>query len=264
MTSPLLKQITSSAKELERIFFENAPFVHISDTAAFLEHLSLDIDHLLQNHNGEIYLHEIDELEKYFSRSCNSSIEAKNAYLLGTPIALKGIQESLIFARVLQEEIGQIYQVSADLFECVLFAEVQDIGLPFHWDVGEVIVIQLKGSKLWSIAPNKIAYPTKPFAPSSSQLPLPELNLYTTPESFCVPVDEVEQFVLTPGSLLYLPRGYWHKTLSVDASISLTIASIVPPLVDFFSDRIREHLIRLEKWRQPAYPATLSRLLNPE
>ncbi len=67
-------------------------------------------------------------------------------------------------------------------------------AFPPHWDVVDVLVVQVEGAKHWDVygpgTPNPISPATDP---DNVQPPEPEWS-----------------GVLRPGDVLYLPRGWWH------------------------------------------------------
>jgi 50S ribosomal protein L16 3-hydroxylase len=91
-----------------------------------------------------------------------------------------------------------------------------------HWDTHDVVVAQLVGAKRWKIYP-----PTFP-------LPLP---MHTSRESShrCpgTPVLDIE---LSPGDVLYLPRGFWHDVRpNPEPSLHVSIGIYPPSVLDVFA-----------------------------
>ncbi len=78
-------------------------------------------------------------------------------------------------------------------------------GFGTHWDDHDVVVLQLEGSKRW-----KIYGPTRQ-APAWRDVEAPE-----APTG-----DPIADIVLTPGDLLYLPRGWWHAVSADQGTASL-------------------------------------------
>ncbi|MEW1636013.1 cupin domain-containing protein [Streptomyces sp. NPDC093801] len=78
-------------------------------------------------------------------------------------------------------------------------------GFGTHWDDHDVVVLQLEGSKRW-----KIYGPTRQ-APAWRDVEAPE-----TPTG-----EPIADIVLTPGDLLYLPRGWWHAVSADQGTASL-------------------------------------------
>jgi hypothetical protein len=78
-------------------------------------------------------------------------------------------------------------------------------GFGTHWDDHDVVMLQLEGSKRW-----KIYGPTRR-APAWRDVEAPE-----APTG-----DPIADLVLTPGDVLYLPRGWWHAVSADQGTASL-------------------------------------------
>ena len=90
-----------------------------------------------------------------------------------------------------------------------------------HFDIQDVFVLQLEGSKIW-----EVREPAK-------ELPLRD-------EHSDLPQDRLPEIVLEEelkeGSVLYLPRGYVHAARTMGAvSLHLTVGVNVVTWIDFFS-----------------------------
>jgi hypothetical protein len=90
-------------------------------------------------------------------------------------------------------------------------------GLVPHYDVHDVVVIQISGAKTWSLFENNFENPTENF------------RFGRRPFDVGSVVSEVE---LAPGDLLYLPRGWSHAATSVHDSLHLTIGIEEPTAAD--------------------------------
>jgi 50S ribosomal protein L16 3-hydroxylase len=66
-----------------------------------------------------------------------------------------------------------------------------------------------------------------------------------------MPDDSVE-VELTPSSLLFVPRGYWHSTRAAGESVSLNFTYSQPTWLDVVQDVVRRRLMTYEQWRQLA------------
>lgn len=81
-------------------------------------------------------------------------------------------------------------------------------ALSLHYDPHDVLVIQVEGRKRWRLYGQTEQSPVRPMR-------------LTEPG----PADVVEEYVLDPGDLLFVPRGVWHQAeLEAPASIHLTFA----------------------------------------
>ena len=82
---------------------------------------------------------------------------------------------------------------------------------------------------------------------------MPDLRLYAHDGLPTRMPAEAEEYVLTPGSVLYVPRGFWHETESDEASISLHVHHIPVPWVDAVLVTLRAKLLRDPAWRAGAH-----------
>jgi hypothetical protein len=88
-------------------------------------------------------------------------------------------------------------------------------GTNDHWDDHEIFVLQVLGRKRWSVHP-----PTRPS-------PLPDDDPGTPPTTY------LRDVTLTPGNVLYLPRGWWHLVTPLDEpSLHLTVGVLRPTNAD--------------------------------
>lgn len=124
-------------------------------------------------------------------------------------------------------------------------------GFGWHYDAEDVFVLQTLGKKEWSLRKNTV----NPWPLVDT---LPEDMLY---EREIMPV---MRCLLSAGDWLYIPAGYWHRTLSIDESISLSIgieSLSAMRVYDFLRPQLLESLL----WRQRLPPAgTASQLSDGE
>ncbi|GAA2797984.1 cupin domain-containing protein [Saccharopolyspora taberi] len=147
-----------------------------------------------------------------------------------------------------------------DLRESVgvnLYASCTDIpGSNTHYDPHDVLVVQLAGRKSW-----KIFGPRHP-------LPLQD----DMEMSVRAPEEPITEFVLEPGQVLYLPRGWWHAVNATSGpSLHLTFGlrrATGADLLEWVAGSLRdEDLVRADLPRfedsqtQHAYLAELRRLV---
>jgi hypothetical protein len=106
-------------------------------------------------------------------------------------------------------------------------------GLDPHYDDHDVLVLQLHGSKRWRIH-HEVKWPRRPMADV-----LPREFIKATPQ----------ELTLTPGDVLYLPRGFVHEAAAMESSsLHLTLslqpatwANVFEKLVEL-DDRLSEPL----------------------
>jgi ribosomal protein L16 Arg81 hydroxylase len=105
------------------------------------------------------------------------------------------------------------------------FASRRGLGLKPHYDMNDNFVCQAQGVKRWRIAPNThVKYPTVGY--TVGDRPTPK-QVAEAPEGF--PTDlptPFETVELEPGTVMFMPRGMWHDTETVDtASLHFNVQS---------------------------------------
>jgi len=105
-------------------------------------------------------------------------------------------------------------------------------GFTAHYDVHEVFVLQIAGSKRWRLYPPIVE--------------LPHRTQLCTPQAYegKVPTVEID---LQPGDLLYLPRGVGHSTTTSDSfSAHVTIGVTVHTWVDLIREGLQAAVDQVE------------------
>jgi hypothetical protein len=127
-------------------------------------------------------------------------------------------------------------------------------GLVPHFDRYDGMIVQLQGKKLYRIGPCAQARHT--VRQWSVDLPLDRLDMvqFGPDGDFPGPTDLVE-VLLEPGSVLFLPRGYWHGTEARGTSFSVSIRFDPPTYADLVLDELRMLLNQDAEWRRPVYGA---------
>lgn len=132
-----------------------------------------------------------------------------------------------------------------------LFASRTNVGAPMHFDGQESFVVQLAGRKEWTIAANhNVAFPTLNHVAAD---PVPaELQpswLGVAPSA--IPAD-AQRVVLEAGSVMFLPRGYWHATRTLEDSVHFDLMLPLPTWKDVVIGQLAEQLAEDPRWRAPA------------
>lgn len=101
--------------------------------------------------------------------------------------------------------------MSASVVTNVFLSNRDSQGFSVHYDSHDVFVVQLHGSKIWSIYDSPIELPTKREAFGTRNV---------------APGVTPTVLTLQPGDLLYVPRGYFHEARTTEAiSLHLTIGA---------------------------------------
>ena len=130
----------------------------------------------------------------------------------GATLVLQGLHrtwEPIIgFTQSLAGDLGHPCQVNAYV------TPPQSTGFNDHYDVHDVFVIQIEGEKQW-----RIREPVW-------DLPLRDQTWDDHKDAVAraAEQDPLDEFVMTPGDVLYLPRGFLHSATALgEVSIHLTI-----------------------------------------
>src|SRR5262249_52899652 len=57
---------------------------------------------------------------------------------------------------------------------------------------------------------------------------------------------------LKPGSMLFVPRGYWHSTEAQGEALALNFTFTAPTWIDLFTMALRSRLALSPAWRETA------------
>jgi len=136
------------------------------------------------------------------------------------------------------------------------FASPEGHGLGTHLDCHPSFILQLEGSKVWRFSPHPAVAWSPANVPSvraaremTDRYPWLQLRF---------PDEEEERTfreqVLTPGDVLFLPAGTWHRTRAIGCSLSLTMTCVPLTAADFVNDLIRGHLSGSVEWRRSVPP----------
>ncbi|HVK60235.1 MAG TPA: cupin domain-containing protein [Bdellovibrionales bacterium] len=134
---------------------------------------------------------------------------------------------------------------------CIAYATPHGKGTAPHFDQNINFVLQLHGTKKWRIAPNR--HVENPLVRHTMGLALdPELAPYAQPMPTAMPEDETSEIVLKPGSLLFVPRGYWHTTEAEGEALAMNFTFNQPSWADLFTAALRSRLTLSPEWRELA------------
>ncbi|WP_194925791.1 cupin domain-containing protein [Catenulispora pinisilvae] len=144
----------------------------------------------------------------------------------GATLVLDAVDEMHPPIRALAAALEEMFHTSAQANAYASWRP--ESGFRTHWDDHDTIIVQLDGAKSW-----RLFGLTRP-APLHLDTELPE-------EPTGEPIDE---FVLSAGDVLYVPRGHWHDVAAVPGqrSLHLTFGLGVTTGVDlltFLADDLR-------------------------
>ncbi|CAH9060198.1 hypothetical protein PSECIP111951_02893 [Pseudoalteromonas holothuriae] len=143
------------------------------------------------------------------------------------------------------------------------FASQAGPGLPWHWDAQEIFIVQVSGKKRWHVAANEaVKWPTKGGRAGSDYPPEVAMQL-TNPEQPIEEPSEFETIDLEPGSVMFLPRGYWHRTENIDESMHLVLQVNLLNWRDVFGYLLNNvPMFYGEEWRKPSQSLSPDKLFT--
>jgi len=174
-------------------------------------------------------------------------------YEIGLSVYLPDISENVpdaaAFLRALERDLG----IEEGCCRMTVWASPRGDGAPTHFDSEDVFSIQLAGTKRFEVAPMKeYSYPLGgQFAPGAT----PYDDMYAQIENGFPEVADSD-FVavdMKPGSVLFIPRGTWHRTQAEQDSFAISIGVRPPALVESFLEQLRYMLLQHPEWRRPMY-----------
>ena len=135
---------------------------------------------------------------------------------------------------------------------CIVYATPDGKGTAAHFDQNINFVLQMQGIKKWKLSPNLHAEnPTQRFTigqPIDS-----ELATYAHASMpISMPLEDQREIILKPGSMLFVPRGYWHSTEADGEALALNFTFSQPTYADLFLAALRSRLLLSSEWRELA------------
>lgn len=209
------------------------------------------LDSLLKHWPNQVQAHLPDVKDESSAVDINAK-DAKKLYANGMGLLFNNIQnflpELMPWLQGIQKDLGLPHSTFA---RCIVYATPDGKGTAAHFDQNINFVLQLQGTKKWKIAANlSVENPMQRFTMGQ---PLdPELAAYsqaTMPTE--MPLD-FEEITLRPGSLLFVPRGFWHSTEADGEALALNFTFSQPTWIDLFTMALRSRLSLSSEWRELA------------
>jgi 50S ribosomal protein L16 3-hydroxylase len=141
---------------------------------------------------------------------------------------------------------------SGTVGKAVLYYSTNAAGLSGHFDAYANFVVQLRGEKTWIIAPNRSAEnPLEHFDIDEGFASDELMTYWRGPLLGGMPGTGTTER-LSPGSMLFLPRGYWHSTTAGRESLSINLTFSQTTWLDLALSAVRSRLVRHNRWRELA------------
>ena len=181
-----------------------------------------------------------------------SSLEARELFQKGSGLCFDDANQFSPLLEEWPEAIRADLGLSALTFSrSLIYATKEGRGTDPHFDQNINFVIQISGTKKWWVAPNE--HVDNPLTRHTMGVEMdPELSSYAReemPEKF---PDNGIEFILKPGSVLFVPRGSWHRTEATSDALSLNFTFTAPCWIDLFVTALRGRLLQSPNWRETA------------
>lgn len=203
---------------------------------------------------GTVFANLPDRDEEYNQIQIVDPADAQKAYACRMGISLEPdlakLPELIFWLRGIHRDLGLAKETFA---RCNIYAIPGNGRTAAHYDQNINFVCQVVGEKVWELAPNaSIVNPsmrhTAGTAPDRATAAEAKAAL---PKE--MPAEGRIRVVLKPGSVLFVPRGYWHQTSSAADSIALNFTYEQVSWARALASAISEHLSKEEEWRGVAY-----------
>ncbi|HZL87179.1 MAG TPA: cupin domain-containing protein [Pirellulaceae bacterium] len=173
--------------------------------------------------------------ERYGGQSPRAADEARHVLAAGYTI---GIRHAQRHDPSLATLAGGFFEAFAAPIDIHLYCTpANHRGFGWHYDAEEVFILQLRGSKEWSLRKNTVN-------------PWPLVETLPKDMRYEREIMPLTRCKLEAGDWLYIPGGYWHMTQAgADESVSLSVGVLFPAAIDVY-DFVRQRLLSSLRWRQ--------------
>lgn len=238
---------------------KNEPFVvhHPKEALSQLRNLEFlsSVENLLNVWPHSIQAHLPDLRDESSSIDTNPK-DAKKLFQNGMGLLFN---EAHRISPILQAWLQQI-QIdlgfsSQSFSRCLIYATPDGKGTASHFDQNINFVLQIQGTKVWKLAPNEhLENPLTRFTMGTE--PDAEMAGYLESEFPKQMPKSAQTVELKPGSVLFVPRGYWHSTEAKGEALALNFTFTASTWIDLFTAALRSRLALSPQWRETANGVT--------
>jgi 50S ribosomal protein L16 3-hydroxylase len=242
--------------QFQQYFFKNEPFlvpeVNEDSIKSILELPFLrSLESLLEHWTKSIQVH-LPDLRDEASSIDTDAQHAMNFFDQGMGLLFNDAQ---VLSPILMNWINGVREelgLSAMTYgRNLIYATPDGKGTAPHFDQNINFVLQIKGIKKWTVASNH--HLINPMTRHTMGQPVdPEMMSYLeNPMPLTMPAD-AKEYILRPGSLLFVPRGCWHSTEAEGDALALNFTFTAPTWIDLLSAALRSRLLQSPEWRETA------------
>lgn len=242
--------------EFLRLYEQNQPFVihHEENELQVLRNLSQlrSLKDLINQWPGKVSAHLPDARDEVSS----VEVQPKDALKLFQNGMGLLFNNANLYCEVLQEWsqglIKELGLSSLTFARSLIYATPDGKGTAPHFDQNINLVLQIHGTKVWTLAPNHSVI--NPTVRHTIGHPVDvELQSYLEEELPKKMPDGSMTFELKPGSLLFVPRGVWHSTEAEGNALALNFTFSPPTWADLLLNALKVRLNSVPQWRETAF-----------
>ena len=174
----------------------------------------------------------------------------------GAMVYIKNMEKLPVIARAC-DELSSLLRVPRHFVSCEGFAAQAGVEVAPHFDHETNFMIQIRGDKTWSWRENEeLPHPLYPFFPNNpNRFYQAGRHPYSgKPLAREMPADKQVRRI-GPGTVTFMPRGFWHSTVAHHESFSIGFVVNPPTIADLAVGAILERLHALEELR--AHPLSV-------
>jgi hypothetical protein len=181
---------------------------------------------------------------------------AEFVYKMGLTLYFSDVTSAVPGAKAFVGQLEADLGLNPGTCRMTAWASPSENGAACHYDAHDIISIQLRGTKRFELAP--VAGLRNPCGSQySAGATLPEDETFPQmaggfPDSRDAAFQTLH---LKPGSVLFFPRGTWHRTYASGDSLAVAFVIEPPTAADCILHQLRYVLLQDPQWREPLYGA---------
>jgi 50S ribosomal protein L16 3-hydroxylase len=180
--------------------------------------------------------------------------QAASLYACGMTLYLNGVRSVERGLGRCVEQLEADLALAPNLIHPGVLASRRGPGIGMHFDSQEGFIVQVSGRKRWRLAPNRhVQNPHVNYVVGRAIPPeLAPLCPDGLPQQMPEDTTDIE---LQPGSVLFMPRGYWHSTETLEDSVHIDLMMPTLTWYQLLVPRLTGGLHLDDAWRSPAFGA---------
>lgn len=176
-----------------------------------IENCNLDFPRLTcLNNRGQVPVEQYVDITPNSISSKIIATKVKSLAKNGNTIRITGVDQFDSNLRSLRQQLINIFRFNVTIN--AYYSSSPADGMNPHYDIRHIFIMQLEGSKQWSMG-TKI-----------NQTPREEFRPFWNNGNYKALDQTLDIFNLNAGEILYIPPGLWHQTKTLEPNYSLHLA----------------------------------------